>query len=120
MSRDNEQRLLKALGHVPPEDGEPVDGLAQWQLAACAANGLPPALAPRLTGNTKAGVHADAARLAREMTTEATPKAEQIALARAAAANAARVGGLGVGVRGPRPDGPDTGDLNPAAERPDV
>lgn len=45
------------------------ENLPGWQAAAAQAQGLPPALAPRLQGDSEVAVHLDAGRLARSLGT---------------------------------------------------
>jgi len=98
--------LLKALGvDVPDADNPeplpaPVDPLPGWQTAAAKSYGLPEALAPRLKGRSETEVFADASRLSKELAAPKSPRAEAVALARKAIANAERVRDLGPGVRG--------------------
>lgn len=99
-----------AEGTATPDPAPPVDPRPGWQTAAAKAYGLPDALAGRLEGRTEADVFADAARLSKELAAPKSPRAEALALARAAVANAERVRDLGPGVRG--------GKLSPAPVEP--
>jgi hypothetical protein len=103
---DRSNDLLKALGVDLPDAPEPeaapapVDPLPGWQTAAAKSYGLPEALAPRLAGRSEAEVFADASRLSKELAAPKSPRAEALALARKAVANAEKVRDLGPGIRG--------------------
>ncbi len=100
--------LLKALGvetpgaegTTTPDAAPPVDPRPEWQTAAAKAYGLPDALAGRLEGRSEAEIFNDAQRLSKELAAPQSPRAEALALARKAVANAERVRDLGPGVRG--------------------